>query len=194
MNQTIIARQKKGIAIALKQFPTLAAYGKQSGIYCWYKYDKDNTYCWYIGKAKNLLQRTAQHIMDGQSHLDKSIKKHGFLGKNNPNGWMFNIKEICSENLLDKQEQYWIKKLQSIYKNGKMYNIESGGTTGKTIIGEKKQRRDVKWKAEAKNKVLSKYREYFDIVPKENAYKNSGTELKAEPKQLKDEFYEIKNS
>ena len=71
-----------------------------------------------------------------------------------------------------------------------MYNIESGGTTGKTIIGERKQRRDVKWKAEAKNKVIAGYREYFDLQPKENAYKKNTQELKAEPKKLHDEFYD----
>ena len=71
-----------------------------------------------------------------------------------------------------------------------MYNIESGGTTGKTIIGEKKQRRDVKWKAEARAKVLAEYREYFDLEPKDNAFKKNGyNELKAEPKKLKGEYY-----
>ena len=88
--------------------------------------------------------------------------------------------------MLDHMEQYEISRLLG---HGKTYNIESGGTTGKTIIGEKKQRRDVKWKAEAKNKVLADYREYFDLQPKENAYKQNGTELKAKPKQLHDEFY-----
>ena len=69
------------------------------------------------------------------------------------------------------------------------FSMESGGTTGKTIIGERKQRRDVKWKAEAKKKVLSDYHEYFDLQPKENAYKQNTKELKAKPKQMHDEFY-----
>ena len=195
MNADIIAKQKRGIAIALKQFPWLRDRGSCSGIYLWSRYDENGVYCWYIGKAKNLLHRTAQHIVDGQSHLDKSIKKHGFCGgKEGRRGWDLDIIKYCREDELDKLEQFWIDEWQKKYPNSKMYNIESGGTTGKTIIGEKKQRRDVKWKAEAKNKVLAKYREYFDLQPKENAYKNGGTELKAEPKQLKNEFYEIKNS
>lgn len=194
MNANIVARQKKGIAIALKQFPWLREYDKQSGIYLWSRYDEDGTFCWYIGKAKNLLRRTAQHIMDGQSHLDKSIKKHGFWeNKKNEHGWDLTIVERCPENKLDEREQYWIV-MYRIVRPCKMYNVESGGTTGKTIIGEKKQRRDIKWKAEARAKVLAEYREYFDIVPKDNAFKKNGyNELKVEPKKLKGEYYENSN-
>lgn len=194
MNANIVARQRKGIAIALKQFPWLRTYDKQSGIYLWYRHDYENgTYCWYIGKAKNLLHRTAQHIMDSQSHLDKSIKKHGITTKPFGDGWNLSVLEVCEVEDLDELEQYYIKDRQKRVPNGKMYNIESGGTTGKTIIGEKKQRRDVKWKAEARAKVLAEYREYFDLEPKDNAYKKNGyNELKAEPKKLKDEFYNDK--
>lgn len=191
MNQIAQNKLRQGIAIALKQFPWLREYDKTSGIYIWERYDEDEEYYWYIGKAKNLLHRTAQHIVGGQSHLDKSIKKHKFMSNNNSHGWTMRILNTCEIPMLDHMEQCEISRLLG---HGKTYNIESGGTTGKTIIGEKKQRRDVKWKAEAKNKVLADYREYFDLQPKENAYKNGGTELKADPKRLKDEFYEIKNS
>ena len=191
MNQTVASKLRKGIAIALKQFPDLKENGNQSGIYLWSRFDEDGTFCWYIGKAKNLLRRTAQHIMDGQSHLDKSIKKHGLYNEKNEKGWDFCIMERCTENKLDEMEQYWIDMYRKVSPNdSKMYNIESGGTTGKTIIGEKKQRRDVKWKAEARAKVLAEYRDYFDIVPKDNAFKKNGyNELKAEPKKLRGEYY-----
>ncbi len=204
MNQAVASKLRKGIAIALKQFPWLREYDKKSGIYMWQRYNEDMEYCWYIGKAKNLLRRTAQHITDGQSHLDKSIKKHGFFkSEENMYGWGVCVLELCPENKLDERERAWIdhttldlklKKMKS-----KMYNIESGGTVGKTIIGEKKQRRDVKWKAEARAKVISEYREYFDIVPKPNAYKRAvkqdetlkiiTSEMKIKPKKLKGEYY-----
>lgn len=193
MNQAVANKLKKGIAIALKQFPWLRNYDKQSGIYLWDRYDEDGKYCWYVGKAKNLLRRTAQHIMDGKSHLDKSIKKHGVNTYNdealNPEKWKIAILQVCEIAELDTLEQHYINKWQKDHPNGKMYNIESGGTTGKTIIGERKQRRDVKWKAEARAKVIAEYREYFDIVPKDNAIKGKG-ELKAEPKKLKGEYYD----
>ena len=196
MNQAVASKLRKGIAIALKQFPWLREYDKKSGIYLWDRYDEDGKYCWYVGKAKNLLRRTAQHIVDGQSHLDKSIKAHGvaeykIIGKPTlwkETTWRVDILELCGIENLDKLEQYYIDKWQKDYPNGIMYNVESGGTTGKTIIGEKKQRRDVKWKAEARAKVIAEFREYFDIVPNENAIKGKG-ELKAEPKKLKGEYY-----
>ena len=191
MNKTAHDKLKKGIAIALKQFPWLRDWDKESGIYLWKRYNEEGKYCWYIGKAKNLLRRTAQHIMDGESHLDKSIKKHGMTNDTieKPNSWSIVILRGCEVADLDELESFYINQWKQKNPNGIMYNIESGGTTGKTIIGEKKQRRDVKWKAEAKNKVLADYREYFDLQPKENAYKQNGTELKAKPKQLHDEFY-----
>ena len=193
MNQAVASKLRKGIAIALKQFPWLRKYDKVSGIYRWSRCDENENYCWYVGKAKNLLRRTAQHIVDCQSHLDRSIKKHGFIGgKEEVYGWDLCIVETCNENELDEKEQEEIEALRKIAdKFGyKLYNIESGGTTGKTIIGEKKQRRDVKWKTEARAKVLAEYREYFDLEPKDNAFKKNGyNELKAEPKKLKGEYY-----
>ena len=190
MNQNVALKLRKGIAIALKQFPALKDNMCQTGIYLWSRFDEYGTFCWYIGKAKNLLRRTAQHIMDGQSHLDKSIKKHGFWKEEkNENGWDFTIIEYCSESKLDEREQYWIDKYRKVSPdNSKMYNVESGGTTGKTIIGEKKQRRDIKWKAEARAKVLAEFREYFDIVPKDNAIKGKD-ELKVKAEALQQEYY-----
>ena len=78
MNKIAQDKLRQGIAIALKQFPELEEDGDKSGIYLWHRINENLEYCWYIGKAKNLLRRTAQHIMGSQSHLDKSIKKHGF--------------------------------------------------------------------------------------------------------------------
>lgn len=191
MNKTAQDKLRQGIAIALKQFPWLRDYDKKSGIYIWERYNEDGVYCWYIGKAKNLLHRTAQHIIDGQSHLDKSIKKHGLTNNpiENPSNWCVQILRVWDVEYLDEAERHYIHYWLNSYPNSKTYNIESGGTTGKTIIGEKKQRRDVKWKAEAKNKVLADYREYFDLKPKENAYNKNTKELKAKPKQLQDEYY-----
>lgn len=196
MNQIALAKQKKGIAIALKEFPWLREYDKVSGIYLWERYNEEGKYCWYVGQAKNILRRTAQHIIDGQSHLDKSIKKHGLTNDTveKPNSWSVDLLMLCEEKDLDRLEQSYISQWKRNNPNGIMYNVESGGTTGKTIIGEKKQRRDVKWKAEARAKVLAEYREYFDLEPKDNAFKKNGyNELKAEPKKLKGEYYANSN-
>lgn len=191
MDRIVREKLRQGIAIALKQFPFLNLYHQKSGIYLWERWDKNGKYCWYVGKAKNIIWRTAQHIIDGKSHLDLSIKDHKFYDKDkNTSGWQFRILLTCPESELDYNEQLYIKNFQELYPDSRMYNIESGGTTGKTIIGERKQRRDVKWKAEAKTKVITDYREYFDLQPKENAYKKNTQELKAEPKKLYEEFYD----
>ena len=194
MNAEILAKLKKGIAIALKQFPWLKAYDKRSGIYLWERYNEEGKYCWYVGKAKNILRRTAQHIVDGQSHLDKSIKKHGLTNDTveKPNSWSVDLLMLCEEKDLDRLEQSYISQWKRNNPNGIMYNVESGGTTGKTIIGEKKQRRDVKWRAEARAKVIAEYRKYFHIIPTQDALKKGTGELKAEPQKLKDEFYNDK--
>ena len=198
MNAEVLARQKKGIAIALKQFPWLKEYDKVSGIYLWDRHNEEGKYCWYVGQAKNILRRTAQHIVDGQSHLDKSIKKHGLTNDTveKPNNWSVEVLRVCEIKDLDEFEKFYIGQWKKEYPDSIMYNVESGGTTGKTIIGEKKQRRDVKWRAEARAKVIAEYREYFDLEPKDNAYKKNTylNELKAEPQKLKDEYYQDNNN
>lgn len=189
MNELVSTRLRRGIAIALKQFPILKICGEESGIYLWERTDEDGKYCWYVGKARRLLNRTAQHIVDGKSHLDLSIKAHGFYDEDKkPNGWRFRILKRCIELHLDAYEQDFIREYMERYPDGRMYNVESGGTTGKTIIGEKKQRRDVKWKTEARAKVLAEFREYFDIVPKDNAIKGKD-ELKVKAEALQQEYY-----
>lgn len=187
MNEAVWKKQKQGIAIALKQFPELKQYDKKSGIYLWNRINEDNVFCWYVGKAKNILRRTAQHIVDGQSHLDKSIKKHNFYNEKNPNGWQIMVLAICEELLLDKMEQNYIATMQQQYPDSKMYNVESGGTTGKTIIGERKQRKDQKWRTEARTKAFDDIRKWFELQAKNNAIKPNG-ELYAEAKKSMKNF------
>lgn len=194
MNGAVWKKQKQGIAIALKQFPWLREWDKESGIYLWYRYNEEDKYCWYIGKAKNILRRTAQHIMDGESHLDKSIKKHGMTNDTveKPNNWSIEILRSCKVADLDEFESFYINQWKQNNPNGIMYNIESGGTTGKTIIGERKQRKDQKWRTEARTKAFGDIHKWFDLLAKKQAIKPSG-ELYAEAKKIYEEFYN-KNS
>lgn len=91
----------------------------------------------YIGKAKHLLERLGSHL-SGYQHIDLSIKKHGLFSKQNPFGYRVHYLEYPEEKL-DEMEQYYIKK----YANAgyQLRNIESGGTGGKTDIGERRQGR-----------------------------------------------------
>jgi len=51
---------------------------KAPGIYVFYRFGEDGLKYAYVGQAVNLLQRCASHLRGGESHIDKSIKKHGF--------------------------------------------------------------------------------------------------------------------
>ena len=76
----------------------------------------------YIGQAKHLLSRLAQHL-SGYQHIDLSIKKHGLWSEENPTGYKVHCLQF-PENELDEKEQYFIKK----YANAgyQMRNATSG--------------------------------------------------------------------
>lgn len=62
----------------------------------------------YIGQAKHLLTRLAQHLR-GYQHIDLSIKKHGLYSENNPTGYRVHFLEF-PESKLDEMEQKYIKQ------------------------------------------------------------------------------------
>lgn len=106
----------------------------RSGIYFYLREDTDGKYG-YIGKATDLVSRNVAHIIGYQQHIDISIKKRGFYSKDNPSGWRLNVLYYPKEDL-DRWERHWI----ALYResNYTLYNVESGGTEGKEIIGERK--------------------------------------------------------
>lgn len=106
-----------------------------SGIYVWYRHEEDTKYT-YVGKAKDLIRRSISHLQGYKQRIDISLRKRGLYDeKYNPGGWSLKVKYI-PYNQLDEFEQKYI----DYYKNNgyELYNIESGGTTGKTLINERK--------------------------------------------------------
>lgn len=105
-----------------------------SGIYFLLREEDGFKYA-YIGKAKSLLSRLSDHLQGYTQHIDRSLKKHGLWSEENPTGWTINFLEF-PESELNEKEQYYIQK----YANAgyQLRNIESGGTLGKTDIGERK--------------------------------------------------------
>ena len=81
---------------------------EQSGIYFLTREDEQGIKYAYIGQAKHILSRLAQHMM-GYQHIDLSLKKHGLISINNMCGWNVNFLNFPEE-LLDEKEQYYIKK------------------------------------------------------------------------------------
>ena len=106
----------------------------KSGIYFITRKDDDGAY-FYIGKALSLSRRMVSHLQGYQQRIDISLKKRGFYSEENTLGWKLNVIHFGPDELNEK-ERYYIDKYQ---KAGWItYNIESGGTTGKEIIGERK--------------------------------------------------------
>ena len=105
-----------------------------SGIYFLLREEDGFKYA-YIGKAKSLLSRLADHLQGYTQHIDRSLKKHGLWSEENQTGWVIHFLEFPKEQL-DEKEQYYIKK----YANAgyQLRNVESGGNLGKTDIGERK--------------------------------------------------------
>ena len=99
-----------------------------SGIYFLLREENGFKYA-YIGQAKHILDRLASHL-SGYQHIDLSLKKHGFWGEKNPNGYKVHCLQF-PENELDEKEQYFIKR----YANAgyQLRNATAGGQgQGKT--------------------------------------------------------------
>ena len=107
----------------------------QSGIYLYLREDMNGNKYAYIGKATDLCDRNISHIIGFAQRIDKSIKTRGFCSEPNPYGWALYVVYYPKEHL-DFAEKYYIDLYKR--KGFNLYNVESGGTKGKTIIGERK--------------------------------------------------------
>lgn len=104
------ANLKKAKAIEFKNKQRLLAVNPEldegSGIYFLTRIDESGIRYAYIGQAKHILTRLAQHLV-GYQHIDLSLKKHGFHADDNPHGWKVGFLHYPVEEL-DKQEQHYI--------------------------------------------------------------------------------------
>lgn len=92
-----------------------------SGIYIFHRRENGFKYA-YVGQAKHLLTRLAQHL-SGYQHIDLSIKKHGLYSEDNPSGWEVGVFEY-PESELNSKEQFWI--LYCANKGYQLRNKTSG--------------------------------------------------------------------
>ena len=130
----IKAIEKSNKERLLKVLPYLP---DESGIYILTREENGFKYA-YVGQAKHILTRLAQHL-SGYQHIDLSLKKHGLYSKENPTGW--NIDWIKYDiNLLDEMEQYFIRKYADW--GYQLRNKTAGGQgEGKFEIAETKPRK-----------------------------------------------------
>lgn len=106
---------------------------ERSGIYFLTREDEDGFKYAYIGQAKHILTRLAQHFA-GYQHIDLSLKKHKLYSSENPYGWKVNFLHFPISQL-DEKEQFYIKEYAL---NGyQMRNKTSGSQgVGKSQIDE----------------------------------------------------------
>ena len=115
------AKEKANKERFLKINPTL---DDKSGIYILTREEDGIKYA-YVGQAKHILSRLAQHLVNYQ-HIDLSLKKHGLYSDDNPCGWKVNAIHF-KESELDEKEQYYIK----LYANkGYQLRNKTSGSQG----------------------------------------------------------------
>lgn len=134
---------------------------EKSGIYVLTREDEDGIRYAYIGQAKHILTRLAQHLV-GYQHIDLSLKKHGLYSSENIYGWKLEF-TYYPLNDLDAMEQYYIRK----YANDgyQLRNKTSGGQgDGKRQIDEYRPHKGYRDGLEQGRKNLA--RELSNIIEK----------------------------
>ena len=112
------------------------------GIYIFYRTDTDSglRFC-YIGQAKRLAERCAQHLQE-YDHIALSLKKRGFFDplnpEANPGGWKLSVWECSGLDALDNAEIEAIRECAN--KGYQLFNRTAGGQgDGKVIFDNKRQ-------------------------------------------------------
>lgn len=106
---------------------------EQSGIYFLTREDENGFKFAYIGQARHILTRLAQHLV-GYQHIDLSLKKHGLYSEENPTGWRVNFQNYPVDELDEKEQFYILKYAQYGYQ---LRNKTSGSQgVGKAQIDE----------------------------------------------------------
>lgn len=150
---------------------------EDSGIYHFMRYDEEKGWCKYIGQAKHLLTRLAEHLTARQttkgecSHIDNSLYKRGIISETNTDGWAISF-YYCDIEELDTNERKDIEKAQA---NGVyLYNITSGGqNAGKYDINERRQTKLKRYSngkqygyEKARQEVKTIFDKYLDFIIK----------------------------
>lgn len=164
-----------------------------SGIYTFTRQDELGIKYAYVGQAKHLLKRTAEHL-SGYQHIDFSIKKHGLYDdQKKPFGWKLKIECLCDTADLDKMEQIAI--LNYANKGFQLRNSTAGGQKdGKKTINDYGRKGYLQGKKDGYRKAA---KEIATIIVKyTTGLKSSGGKISdrktAELKKILEEIYEKK--
>ena len=128
---------RKAMAIEVKNKKRLLEINPKldddSGIYFLTRIDENCIKYAYIGQAKHILTRLAQHLV-GYQHIDLSLKKHGLYSEKNQYGWRVGFLHFPQSELDDKEKHYIQQYALSGYQ---LRNKTAGGQNeGKQQIDE----------------------------------------------------------
>ena len=101
-----------------------------SGIYILTRTDENGFKFCYVGQAKHILTRLAQHLA-GYQHIDLSLKSHKLYSDKNPYGWKVEYL-MATEDKLDELEQREIKHYANL---GYQMRNKTIGSQGKGKVG-----------------------------------------------------------
>jgi hypothetical protein len=155
---------------------------EHSGIYVFWRIDENMFKYAYVGQAKNLLKRLAEHL-SGYQHIDLSIKKHKFYDEEtNPYGYHVEIICHCPEDELDGREQYWIKHYAD--QGYQLRNKTTGSQSeGKAALGDGKSNKGYR---EGLSKGYENARKYVaELFDKYLTY-----DIKGKPGKIKQRKYD----
>lgn len=190
------AIEKKNKERLLEVNPSL---DEQSGIYFLTREDENGFKYAYIGQAKHLLTRLAQHLVvekENPPHIDLSLRKHGLYSVENPYGWRVNFIHY-SEIVLNEVERKWIKEYA--LKGYQLRNKTAGGQDeGKAQIDEYRARKGYRDGIQQGKKMLAReLRHIWDkhlvvsLKPEKTANKVSQNALEKFNYLLDEKTYEI---
>lgn len=190
--QVMAIREKKKKEL-LERDPLL---NNGSGIYVLLRQDNDNNIKYaYVGQAKHLLDRLANHLIGYEQHIDLSLRNHGLYSKNNPTGWNVIHYNVNVEKL-DEAEKFYIRE----YANaGYQLRNKTLGGQGEGKIGmennapSKGYRDGIKQGYENCRKDVKEYFEkYLSYDIKEPKFNKAGKLYEIKAKKIKD-FEEFLN-
>lgn len=110
----------------------------ESGIYILTRYDDNGFKFAYVGQAKKVLTRLAEHPMGYKQHIDFSLRKHG-IGAPFVKDYKWKCEKVfyCPESELNDLEQEWIRKCHEL--GYQLLNKTTGSQgQGKQALGEQK--------------------------------------------------------
>lgn len=114
---------------------------ERSGIYFLLRTDENGFKFAYIGQAKHILTRLAQHLSGYQQHIDMSLKSHNLYSEDNPHGWRVEFLNFPEEELDEKEKSYIKQYADAGYQ---LRNVSVGGQGSERDSGQIGERKPLK--------------------------------------------------